>query len=507
MGNFIRTDANDLGKNTFSARMDHNFSDSDRFFTRFSYDNTPYDRANPYGDGNVAAPVAGPQTFNRYNAVAEQTHIFSPSLIGEFRLSFSRLGNYDPVLGGSFDITKLGLPASLALQTQPAAFPAVIVTGYSLSSSVANIVAPATAAFGSSAFIKIGMNNYAAQGSLTKSFAKHTLKFGGEYRIIQFNSLQFNASADEFSFAANWTQGPNPTTSSATAGSALASFLLGVPGGTFAPSPAMAQQSRYIGAFLQDEWKVTKNLTLSLGLRYEIEFPRTDRFDQFTNFDYNAVPPLKAPGLNLRGALSFVGVNGVSRWQSDPDDNNLAPRVGVAWRVTPKTVIRSGAGVFFATLTGIGTAPGSFGLTGFLSSTSITTSLDGVTPIVSLSNPFPAGSNPATGNRLGPATFLGQTVAFYDRNNNMPYNMQWNFDIQRELPKNVLLDVGYVGSHALKFAQDRSSISCRMPTWRWAMPFAHWFRIRFMVRSRSERSPSRPWPGPNFCGPILNSRT
>ena len=437
-------------------RLDHNINDSDRLFTRFSYDNTPYDRANPYGNGNVAAPVAGPQTFNRYNAVVEETHIFQASLIGEFRASFSRLGNYDPVLGGSFDITKLGLPASLAAQTQPAAFPAVIVTGYSLSSSVANIVAPATAAFGSSALINIGMNNYALQGALTKSFAKHTLKFGGEFRIIQFNSLQFNASADEFTFASTWTQGPNPTTSSSTAGAALASFLLGIPGGTFAPSPAMAQESLYTGAFLQDQWKVTKSLTINLGIRYEIEFPRTDRYNQFTNFNYGAVPPLNAPGLNLHGALSFVGVNGVSRFQSNPDLNNVAPRVGVAWRVTPKTVIRSGAGIFYATLTGIGTAPGSFGLTGFLSSTNVTTSLDGVNPIVSLSNPFPQGLNPATGNKLGAATFLGQTVAFYDRNNVLPYNMQWNFDVQQELPKNFLLDVGYVGSHALKFAQDRS---------------------------------------------------
>ncbi len=159
---------------------------------------------------------------------------------------------------------------------------------------------------------------------------------------------------------------------------------------------------------------------MNLGLRYEIEFPRTDRFNQLTNFDYGATPPLNAPGLNLRGALSFAGVGGVSRFQGEPDLNNFAPRVGVAWRVTPKTVVRSGAGMFYSSLTGIGNAPTVFGVTGFLSSTDITTSLDGVTPIVTLNNPFPNGVNKASGSSLGAASFLGQSVAFDDRSNRVP---------------------------------------------------------------------------------------
>jgi TonB dependent receptor len=335
------------------------------------------------------------------------------------------------------------------------AFPAINVTGYSVTASVPNTVQGGPS-LGADGTIGIAMNNYALQGALTKTFARHTLKLGAEVRSIQFNDYQVNDSATQFTFAPTFTQGPNPVQSTATGGAALASFLLGIPGGTTAPSPALAQQTIYTAAFLQDEWKVTQSLTVNLGLRYEIEFPRTDRFNQLTNFDYGATPPLNAPGLNLRGALSFAGVKGVSRFQAEPDLNNFAPRAGIAWRVTPKTVVRSGAGVFYSSLTGIGNAPTVFGVTGFLSSTDITTSLDGVTPIVTLNNPFPNGVNQASGSALGAATFLGQSVSFYDRTNRVPYSLQWNYDIQRELPRNVLFEVGYVGTHALKLPQDRS---------------------------------------------------
>ena len=456
VGNYINTGANIINKNTFSTRLDHNFSDRDRFFTRYSYDDTPKISAGAYGQTNPSSPAGGTQDFTRMNAVMEETHIFSPSTIGEFRGSFSRFANHRNPFSYGFDMTSLGFSPTLVAQAGGLhAFPAINVTGYSVTASVPNTVQGGPS-LGADGTIGIGMNNYALQGSVTRTFAKHTLKLGAEYRVVQFNDFQTNDSATQFTFAPTFTQGPNPVQSTATAGSALAAFLLGIPGGTTAPSPALAQQSFYAAGFVQDQWKVTQNLTVNLGLRYEVEFPRTDRFNQFTNFDNAAVPPLNAPGLNLHGALTFVGVNGVSRFQGEPDLNNFAPRVGIAWRVAPKTVIRTGAGLFYSSLTGIGNAPTVFGVTGFLSSTDVTTSLDGVTPIVTLANPFPNGVNQASGSSLGKATFLGQSIAFYDRNNRAPYSEQWNFDIQHELPKHVLFDIGYVGTHGLKLPQDRS---------------------------------------------------
>src|SRR5207244_9480969 len=122
----------------------------------------------------------------------------------------------------------------------------------------------------------------------------------------------------QFTFATTFTQGPHPVQSTTTAGSPLAAFLLGIPGGTTAPSPALAQQSFYVAGFVQDQWKVTQNLTVNLGLRYEVEFPRTDRFNQFTKFDNSLAPPLNTPGMHFHGALTFGRANGDTGLQAYP---------------------------------------------------------------------------------------------------------------------------------------------------------------------------------------------
>jgi hypothetical protein len=258
-----------------------------------------------------------------------------------------------------------------------------------------------------------------------------------------------------FAFTPQWTQGPNPAQSSQTAGLALATFLLGVTGGSATPAPPVTQSTRYYALFLQDTFKVTSSLTLNLGVRWEYETPRRDRYDNLTNFDFQASPPLQAPGLNLRGGLTFVGVGGLSRYNAEPDRNNFAPRVGIAYRVTPKTVIRTGGGLFYSSSTGIGTGSAAFGISGFQTSTSVVTSLDGVTPIVSWSNPYPQGLNQPSGSSLGLATLLGQDVSFFNRGNRQPYSGQWNFNIQRELPYSTVFEVGYAGSRGVRFPQTR----------------------------------------------------
>ncbi len=454
VNNYARTDSNNITKNTFSTRLDQNFTDMSRMFVRYSYDDTPWTRASPYGPTDLGSPAFGPQDFTRYNSVAEFDHIFSPTLIGTLRASFSRLSNFRGPISEGFNIAQLGFPANLAGEIgAPAAFPAVDITGYSISGSIPNSSRAGT--LGETGLIAFGMNNYALQANLTKTLGVHEIKFGGETRLIQFNTLQTNDNSTNFTFNSAFTQGPNPTQSSGVAGDALATFLLGIPAGSVAPSPALAMSTRYYAGFVDDEWKISGNFTLNMGVRYEVELPRTERYNQLTNFNYQAASPLQAPGLNLHGALSFVGVNGVSRYDANPDLNNVAPRIGFSWHVTPNTVIRSGAGIFYGTNWGIGGAPAGFGISGFAATTDIVTSLNGVTPVVDFANPYPNGLNRPTGNSLGGATLLGQGVSFYDRGNVTPYTTQWNFDIQRELPRGLLLDAGYVGTRGLKFPNNR----------------------------------------------------
>lgn len=445
VNNYARTDGNRVDKNTVSYRVDHHFTSNNRFFARYSADDSPFNRAAPYGVDNPASPGTGPQVFGRRNTVLEDTHIFSPTFLMTLRYSYTRLSNTRPPFSDGFDITTLGFSPQLAAQISPQAFPNITIAGFAIDSSIPNIVVGGS--LGATDIIRLGDDTNAAQGLFSKSAGSHTLRFGGEFRVIRFNNGQGGANSPVFNFNPAFTQGPNPTQSSATAGFGLASFLLGVPsGGSVSPPAAIAQLSKYYALFLQDNWKLTSRLTLNMGVRWEYEVPRTDRFDQLTNFDFNRTAPLNAPGLDLKGTLAFVNTDGLPRTAANPDRNNFSPRIGIAWTVTPKTVIRAGGGLFYSSLTGIGTGSAGFGISGFQTNTTMVTSLDGVTPFNTLSDPYPDGLNVPTGSSLGPATLLGQPVTFFNRGNRMPYSGQWNLNIQRELAGSVVLEVGYMGT-------------------------------------------------------------
>lgn len=455
VNNFARTDGNRVNKDTVSYRVDHHFNDSNRLFARYSADDSPFIRAAPYGPDNSGSPGTGPQTFGRRNSVVEDTHVFTASLLATVRYSYTRLSNFRSAFSEGFDIATLGFPASLGPQLVPRAFPNFGINGYSASSSIPNIITGGT--LGATDVIRLGNDTHAAEATLTKNISRHTLKTGFDFRVIRFNNLQTGANTPVFNFTQAFTQGPNPAASSATAGHSLASFLLGDPAsGSITPSPAVANQTKYYAGFVQDAYKVSNKLTLNLGLRWEMETPRTDRFNQLTNFDYSASPPLNAPGLNLHGVLTFTGVNGIPRTNTKYDANNFAPRFGFAYQVTPKTVVRGGGGVFYSSITGIGSGPGAFGISGFQNTTTMLTSVGnaGLVPLNTLTNPFPSGLLAATGSSLGPATLLGQGITFTDRGNVTPYSVQWSFNIQRELPGAILTEVGYAGSRGLKLPQN-----------------------------------------------------
>jgi outer membrane receptor protein involved in Fe transport len=451
-GNFVTTAANRISKDTFSARLDHQLTERQRLSGRFNYDNTPISRPDFYR--SIASPTFGRQVFKRRNFGLDYNVTFNPTLVGSFLFSFTRLENNRRPFSNGFDITTLGFPAALKSQLIPESFPTITVAGMGGSFSITN--SGTTNLLGGNDLISFGDNTASWVGSLTKTLSRHTLKFGGETRLLRPNYWQFADTAINFSFAQNFTQGPNPTAAAAAnTGLGFASFMLGIGGGNYSRAASMAMQVKYYGGYVQDDWKLTDKLTLNLGLRYEYESPRTERYNQLTNFDLSATPPLTAAGLNLKGALSFAGVGGNPREQWNPDRNNLAPRIGFAWNVAPKTVVRGGGGIFHAAMTGVGGASASFGVSGFEAATAMVTSLNGVTPLNFLDNPYPTGINQPTGSRLGAATLLGQNIRFTDRNQRQSYSAQWNLNVQRELPAGLLLELGYAGNRGLKLQQDR----------------------------------------------------
>lgn len=448
--NYVLADSVLIHENEFTGRIDHIFNEKTSIFARYSYNNTPDTRPNPYGAGNEGGSGFGPQVFDRYNAVVGANHAFSSSLLGTLRASFARLGNQRGPISLGFDIDTLGFPSQLAGEVgPPAAFPSVTIAGYGVAGSVSNVTSGYP--LGETGQIASFSNSFAIEATITKTFGRHELAMGADLRLLQANILQTADNSTLYAFTAAFTQGPNPSQSSSTAGDALASFLLGTPNtASVTPSPALALQTKYSAGFVEDNWKVSDSLTLNLGLRYEYETPYTERFNRLTMFSPNASVPLTGVA-GLHGALSFVGVNGNSRYDFNPQYNQVSPRLGFAWHARPNTVVSGGGGLFYDTVWGAqASTPSSYGISGFTASTTMVTTLDGITPFDTLGNPYPSGLNPVSGSSLGSATLLGQAVSAIEPNQmKTPYAAQWNFGIEQQLGSNWLFNIKYVGTHSV----------------------------------------------------------
>ncbi len=443
--NFVSGAPNLIDKRVASIKIDHSISDRQRINGAFHYDRSPSIRPNAFG--NEATPTLGPQIFARRGISLEDVYTINPTTVLNVRYGLSRLTNSRAPFSYGVDITKLGFPQRLASSTRIPCIPVINIAGSNSQFSRPNLIAGS--ALGGCDVIFFGLDTHSLRADLSKAKGRHSLKAGFDGRLMRNNTWQITERT--FNFDNAFTQGPIATRPSAAAGFGYASFLLGYAGsGSNNISPAMAAQYPYYAGFVQDDWRINRRLTLNLGLRWEYSVPRTDRYNQLTNFDYGATAPLTAPGLNLRGVLAFPGTGGLPRSQQQGDWNNAAPRFGFAFQATSKTVIRGGFGISYAPLQ-IGTGAG--GLSGYSATTTHVASLDGVTPVAKYSDPFPVVIEPS-GNRLGAATLLGQAVGFVNRGERNPYTVQWNLNIQRELVRNLLFSVAYVGSHGVKLYRD-----------------------------------------------------
>ncbi|MBI3698811.1 MAG: TonB-dependent receptor, partial [Acidobacteria bacterium] len=287
-------------------------------------------------------------------------------------------------------------------------------------------------------------------GDATRLIGAHTVKTGGVFRLNRVSNFRPNAPAGLFTFNEGFTR---EMFNGNRGGHTVASMLLGVmSGGRMQYEPQLALQVRYSGAYFQDDWRVNERLTLNLGLRWDTDRPLTERFDRTSWFDFDATLPVQVPGVGpLRGGLVFANRNGAPRGNKDPDNGNFAPRVGLAYKVSPHLVVRSGFGIFFSPTTGIGPSTGSTGALSFNAVTNITTTIDGGrTPFTTVSDPFPQGFNQPSHGSDGLLTFIGQSINAQARFDRVPYTAQWNFNVQYELPNEMLVDAAYAGNAGIK---------------------------------------------------------
>ncbi len=439
--NFYNSGAAKIDTTNADVRIDHNVSDKDRLFGRFSYRRSY--NAPPQlfpGQLGIAEGRVINNDFGR-NMVTDYTRTINPTTVANLRLSFARNRFLFDNQGLGFVPSSLGLPKSLDAAVDKYMFPRFDVAGQT--------------SVGGSDHRQSGFNNYGLAGSLSRVSGKHSLKAGYEGRMLRINVWEARA-AGTFGFTAAFTQGPNPTAASAAAGYGLASFLLGTgtSGNFYQNWKNVAAQSFYNAWYVQDDWRITRKLTLNIGVRYDFDTARTERYDRLSWFDPTLRSPLadKVAGFgNLTGGLRFVGAGGNDRTQFNGDFNNIAPRLGFAYQVDSKTAIRGGFGQLFGPSTLA--AQGTVGPYGFRVESPWVTSLDGITPLNPLRNPFPNGFQAVPGASQGALTAIGSNLDAPLSNTNTPYTLQYNLTVQRELPGSVLLEAAFVGNRGRQLSR------------------------------------------------------
>jgi hypothetical protein len=416
----------------WSVRIDHHFTDRHSLFGRITRNTGNSGNSGPF---NTAADnVLGIDINHVVNAVLNDTLALSPNAVLNIRYGLTRRYEGRTPLQGAVGLSNLGFPASYASQAQSQAFPTVAFTGYSSWGDPGGDG------------IRRGNDIHTLVADETLIRGRHTFVYGADIRLYNQTPYQAGSDSGTFSFSPSFTQGPNPLTASLTAGDGFASFLTGFGGGSITTTPALAIRNMYYAAYANDQIRF-RRLTISGGLRWEYAQPPTERYNRFSNFDFNAPFPIAVPGEpNLRGMLVHPGVNGVPRGQYDAYYKAFGPRIGLAYSLNKSTALRAGYGMFYAPRFGT-TGGGSFGIAGAGTTTTwVTTSNDGLSLVYPLSNPFPNGlvqppSNPATLQQLG------QSISIVDRSSiNNIYNQQWNFNIQHQFGNNLLLEAGYSGN-------------------------------------------------------------
>src|SRR6185436_10755896 len=329
--------------------------------------------------------------------VLDWVGIITPRTVANVRVSFSRYLDQDRGdQNQGYDLTKLGFPASLASQIPGGPFFGV----YAISDYQTLGQYPTGSI----------TNSVSLQPNISRTAGTHSLKAGIDMRWIQYITTSLgnplNLSTNRTATQKDYNRADG------LSGNSVASFMLGtLSGGSSDLNLLPTYMYRYYAPWVQDDWRISKRLTVNLGLRWDFNVPANERYNRMNRgFDLNLTNPVdqmidrtRFPGFpTVKGALLFAGVNGQSRIPADTYMKAIQPRFGAAYQLTSKLVMRGGWGRYYSN-------PSNSYLqnNGFNASSSVTTSLDaGLTPIENLiNNPFPSGIQKPTGAALGPLTF------------------------------------------------------------------------------------------------------
>jgi hypothetical protein len=439
--------------NSLTGRVDQRLGANNRMFGRYSW----YNRDSIYNEYLDSVASGTWFQFQSWQAVVDDVHTLNSTTILNFRYAYNR---FDRNSGQeedarNYDLTTLGFPSSYNAMVPQANryFPRLDFDGTTM----------IDVAFGAD-FRPI--TSHAVSATINKSQGAHTWKAGAEMRIYGERSVSTgNNQAGQYSFTNAYTRQNSASGTDFQGLQNYASFLLGLPATTSITRAAeYDEHSTTWGLYFHDDWRVGNKLTLNLGLRYELETPLSEVDDRtVSNFDYGYVQPIQGtvqsryaalndpalkalvPQLAVQGGLMFVGPDTEATYTTPK--NTLLPRVGFAYEVNPKTVLRGGAGLFAGFL---GQRRGDVIQPGYSQTTTINTTFnDNGAPI-----PYNWESALLTtpilepvGNAGGRQTSLGNAITFFNPNPSVSKQLRWQIGVQRELGSSWAAELVYVGNY------------------------------------------------------------
>ena len=422
--NLINTNAARIDNNQWMVKVDHRFGDNNNLTGRFNFS----DSVSPRPTAHLTVDNLLTNAFT--NIMISDTHMLNPTTVLDFKASYHRnnLQIADSAPGGkeaiaSF-ITGNGIQGIPILKSE--AVPLFPQWG------IAGFASPSQTGF------PFPDDSYSIYSTITKIKGNHSIKVGFEFK--------HNRNLDDGFFTGNMTFNKVPTEdpqNAASTGNAVASYLMGLPTVALrnigAGTTALMRKEDY-GFFVQDDWKVTPNLTINMGLRYDIIEWMKHRDDLLASIDigtgeflWDGVNPITGEGPNVRRGIV------------EPDNNNFAPRFGLAYRLGDSNTIRAGYGIFYNS-NYLWEAQGVRGNWPFAISENFG-NLNDRFPINMAETTFSPDLDVQFGSTVPP-----NAQHIVPRHNRTSYTQQWNLHVQRQLAEDLLVEVGYVGNRGLKLS-------------------------------------------------------
>jgi len=460
--NSVTTDNydNELG------RLDFNMSPKSRLAFDMRHNSEFQEKNNFFGNLSTGSKLKR----ENWGASLDEVYILNNSTVVDLRLNYTRLRESHPSHSAGFDPTTVGFPSSLVTSSQYLQLPFIGFNGSCGSQTSFQCLGDGGASLNPS-------QSYQLFGDVVKTLGSHILKFGVDVRQYRVDNISYGSSAGSFTFSTNWTRSDQSLSSSASPlGQDFAAFLLGLPtSGSFDLAASSSFKSYYYAGFVQDDWRIRRNLTVNLGVRYDHDNPYVENSGKTVNgfavaatspvaaaaiAAYNAkpVPQIPAGSFFVPGGLTFPTPDNGAAFQNA--SHIVSPRIGFAWSPGflggDKTVVRGGFGMFVQPITianlsvngNYSTAP-IIDQEGFSQTTQFLVPSNFLSPITQFGNPFPSGIQQPVGSANGLGTFMGQTVSFLNPEMKNPYSLRWTFGLQHTFTSNLLLEVSYIGNHAV----------------------------------------------------------